>query len=426
MEFVAKLIIISKKLCGGMMRLSRLMVVLCLFLLSLNPLLAHAGGGGSAPVKMDCSGNGVYPKAAAFLSQLGSGTMDIAYQSGHKLLRENRTLEQFADAMKQAEFSDYKSVEWTNCIKSKDGLRVDGTMTLKDNSATGITVYVIGTEKDNYASVQVLDVMNNRSVFSRISRGNSTTLDYTVLFGLGALMLTLLGMIVRYVVQLRGSPYELYLMFFTKLTEYSAYGAASMTLVLYLANDVGLGDSGGTAYYVVFSLIMTIVTMAVGAVCDTIGIKKSLLIGTLMLLTARLFMPLSVDIYVVSILGFLPMAIGTAFTGPVLKVGIKKFTTMKGAALGFGLFYTLMNIGFALGGWMFDALRAEYGDSGGTQVLGFNLSTYQVILGIGFFINIPDLIAVLLMRENVEMTEDGPIFIKEKVGKGERHRSEIA
>ena len=91
--------------------------------------------------------------------------MDIAYQSGHKLLRENRTLEQFADAMKQAEFSDYKSVEWTNCIKSKDGLRVDGTMTLKDNSATGITVYVIGTEKDNYASVQVLDVMNNRSVF---------------------------------------------------------------------------------------------------------------------------------------------------------------------------------------------------------------------------------------------------------------------
>ena len=65
MEFVAKLIIISKKLCGGMMRLSRLMVVLCLFLLSLNPLLAHAGGG-SAPVKMDCSGNGVYPKAAAF------------------------------------------------------------------------------------------------------------------------------------------------------------------------------------------------------------------------------------------------------------------------------------------------------------------------------------------------------------------------
>ena len=49
-----------------------------------------------------------------------------------------------------------------------------------------------------------------------------------------------------------------------------------------------------------------------------------------------------------------------------------------------------MNIGFALGGWMFDALRAEYGDSGGTQVLGFNLSTYQVILGIGFFINIPD------------------------------------
>jgi len=198
-------------------------------------------------------------------------------------------------------------------------------------------------------------------------------------------------------------------MFFTKLTEYSAYGAASYCFVLYLDRDVGLGTSGATAYYTVFSLTMTVVVMVVGAVCDTIGIKKSLLIGAFMLMTARFFMPLTTDIVLTSVLGFLPFALGVAITGPVLKVGIKKFTTIEGATLGFGLFYTLMNVGFAIGGWMFDAIRNVYGDGGSATlpILGIEMSTYQVILGVGFFINIPDLIAILLMREGAEMTEAG-------------------
>ena len=137
-------------------------------------------------------------------------------------------------------------------------------------------------------------------------------------------------MIMRYVLGLRGSPYELYLMFFTKLTEYSAYGAASYCFVLYLDKDVGLGTSGATAYYTVFSLTMTVVVMVVGAVCDTIVIKKSLLIGAVMLMTARFFMPLTTDIVLTSLLGFLPFALGVAITGPVLKgLGLKSSPPSK-------------------------------------------------------------------------------------------------
>ena len=62
--------------------------------------------------------------------------------------------------------------------------------------------------------------------------------------------------------------------------------------------------------------------MMVGAVCDTIGVKKCLLIGAVMLLVSRFFMPLSQDLIIVSILGWIPLAIGFAITGPVLKVGI--------------------------------------------------------------------------------------------------------
>ena len=130
------------------------------------------------------------------------------------------------------------------------------------------------------------------------------------------------------------------------MTEYSAYGAAASIMVPFLQNDVimngaPLGDTNGYLYYTVWTLAATVITIMVGAVCDTIGVKKCLMIGAVASNSER---------HVISepllIFGFIPLAIGFAITGPVLKVGIKKFTTMKQSTLAFGLFYTLMNVGF--------------------------------------------------------------------------------
>jgi MFS family permease len=210
-------------------------------------------------------------------------------------------------------------------------------------------------------------------------------------------------------------------MFFTKLTEYSAYGAASAIFVLYLSNDVlaggqPLGDTNAYLFYTVWGLALTVVTIMVGSVCDTIGVKKCLLIGAVMLLTSRFFMPLSQNVVVVALVGFLPLAIGFAITGPVLKVGIKMFTTLKTATLGFGLFYTMMNVGFYFGATIADWFRETYGDTGTVPVLGMELTTYQAIIGVGFLINIPDFIAILIMRDGAEMTEKGLVLKEESDG----------
>ena len=168
-------------------------------------------------------------------------------------------------------------------------------------------------------------------------------------------------------------------------------------------NGAALGDSNGYLYYAVWGLVATIITVMVGAVCDTIGVKQCLLIGSVMLLISRFAMPLTTDIIPVTILGFLPLAFGFAITGPVLKVGIKWFTTLKTATLGFGLFYTLMNVGFTVGAELADYFRKYYAD--GLEIWGVEMSCYQLIIAIGFLINIPDLIAILIMREGAEMTE---------------------
>ena len=126
-----------------------------------------------------------------------------------------------------------------------------------------------------------------------------------------------------------------------------------------------------------------------------------------MLLISRFFTPLTTDIIPVTLLGFLPL-FGFAITGPVLKVGIKWFTTLKSATLGFGLFYTLMNIGFTVGALIADYFRKNHAD--GLDVLGVEFTAYQAIIAVGFLINIPDFIAILMMREGAEMTENGVVI----------------
>jgi hypothetical protein len=103
------------------------------------------------------------------------------------------------------------------------------------------------------------------------------------------------------------------------------------------------------------------------------------------------------------------MAVGIAIMGPVLSVGIKRYTTKEGAALGFGLFYTLMNVGWALGAVLFDGVRGVFGEHSmvSTPLIGVQLSTYQIIFMAGFLLTIPTLVMVLIMRDGVEMTETG-------------------
>ncbi len=236
------------------------------------------------------------------------------------------------------------------------------------------------------------------------------------LYGVGAAAIIAFAYIVwSYARGLRGSPRELWLLYIGKIIEYGAYGAANMAFILYLSADVGLTDVEAGSYIGVWSMSVTIFTMLVGAVCDAIGIKRTLVIGTVALLFARIVMPLSTNIVVVTLFGFLPIAFGTAVVGPVMSVGIKRYTTKEGATLGFGLLYTMFNVGWALGGLIFDWVRGALGEHSlvDVPVLGVQMSTYQVIFSVSFLLTLPTLTLFLMMRSGVERLDDGRVVIHE-------------
>jgi POT family proton-dependent oligopeptide transporter len=243
------------------------------------------------------------------------------------------------------------------------------------------------------------------------------TLDIALIIA-GSVLGIILGLILwNYIRGLRGSPRELYMLYIAKLMEYAAYGCINLTFILYLRADCGLGDVIAGAYIGIWSMSLTICSMLIGAVCDAIGIKRTLLLGTALLLVARVSMPFINNIYIVTFTSFLPMAVGMGVLLPVLSVGVKYYTTTQGSVLGFALFYTLMNVGWALGGWIFDAVRGGFGEHEMVDVAGtgLKLSTYQIIFVVGFLLTVPQAIIYLLFRRGVRMTDEKGVVINPRV-----------
>ena len=410
---------------------------------------AWAGGAPASSSSFSWEDSSIKQVAKDFVLQVGQDQYQQAYEASSPDLQQGRSASEFTEDMKSARFDTVKDVQWDSAIPAlpaNAGFKLLGSVTLEDDSVVPVYVHLKGNahlppesrlvcpedkpsctaeEKhiadwDDSTEWTVLDYRSGDGMTTRISEGRMTPLDTILLVFTAGLALGFLGLIYYYIRGLMGAPRELYLLYFTKVTEYSAYGAAASIMVPFLQNDVimngaPLGDTNGYLYYTVWTLASTVITIMVGAVCDTIGVKKCLMIGAVALLISRGLTPLTTNVYAVTLFGFIPLAIGFAITGPVLKVGIKKFTTMKQSTLAFGLFYTLMNVGFAIGAEIADYFRDLYGDGGGTAIMGIEFTTYQIIILVGFVLNIPDFIAILVMRDGAEMSENGLIVPEEKV-----------
>jgi|JI9StandDraft_2_1071091.scaffolds.fasta_scaffold71282_1 MFS family permease len=241
-------------------------------------------------------------------------------------------------------------------------------------------------------------------------------MNYSIYILSAALIFGFLFILWNYAKGLKDSPREIWILFSAKLLEYAAYGASNMAFVLYLSKDCGLDDIAAGSYIGTWSTLMTCISILVGSVVDAIGIKRTLIIGMGAMLFGRLVMPFTNQLILVSLFAFIPVAIGNAILIPVLSVGIKKYTTTKSTALGFGLFYTLMNVGFALGGYIFDKVRDIFGEHT-IQIIpvaGIEISTYQIIFLVSFIITIPSMLLIFAMREGVSLSENGIISIIQK------------
>ncbi len=210
---------------------------------------------------------------------------------------------------------------------------------------------------------------------------------------------------------LRGAVRELWLIFGTKILTITAYAlVGTSTLGLWLSSDLHLSDQSAGLVIASWSSALTIFTVMVGSLVDAIGIRKSLLAGFGLCVFARFTMSFFSAQWIALPLGLLPLALGEALQTPVMVAAVRRFSTTKQRSIAFSIYYSMMNVGFAIAGWTFDRVRAGLGEYGHYRVpyVGIQISTYQTIILLGLLFTIPNLLITYFgMRAGVEATDEG-------------------
>jgi MFS family permease len=200
---------------------------------------------------------------------------------------------------------------------------------------------------------------------------------------------------------------ELWIVFAIKIISIAAYQATNITIVLWLHSDLDYRDDQALAMVAAWSILMSVVTLLVGSLTDSLGMRRTLFLGTMICVFARLVMVLTASKWVAIGLGLMPLAIGEALGGPVLVAAARCYSNTKQRSISFSLIYVMMNIGFTLGAWIFDRVRKGMGEYGHFDLMGAHFSTYRIIFLASLILEVMMLPLIYWLRQGAEMTDEG-------------------
>ena len=176
-----------------------------------------------------------------------------------------------------------------------------------------------------------------------------------------------------------------------------AYFSMITIFSMYLSTNIGMSDVDAGIWVGIFSLYITAFTLAVGSICDIIGIKRSFYIGMIMLVIARVALGIipQMGLFEKDMMAFvikgniILMSMGTAFMTPVITTATRRFTTKENRSTGFNIQYLIMNIGAILSGFaVVDGFRNSLGDvQGNLAIMDFGILMYVLSLVCTFLIN---------------------------------------
>lgn len=189
---------------------------------------------------------------------------------------------------------------------------------------------------------------------------------------------------------LRGATRELWIVFAVKLLAILAYALMNSTLALWLSSDLGYSDQNALRLVASWSVAMTVFTLLVGSLTDTIGLRKTFILGVLICVTARLIMTFVTAKWIAIGGGLFLLALGEALGTPVMVAAIHRYSSTTQRSISFSIFYLLMNMGFAFSGFIFDGVRQYMGERGRITLpwVDLSLTTYQTLFLISLCVEI--------------------------------------
>lgn len=198
------------------------------------------------------------------------------------------------------------------------------------------------------------------------------------------------------------NPFAFWVVQFINLLDSLAYFAVLGVGTLFLNQTIGM-DKVNTGYvFTAFTTLITLSLFVAGAVTDSLGIKRSLLIAQGIALVTR------VAIAACGLMPGLPgrgwivaaalvlSAPGAAMTQTVFQAANKRFSSRKSRSASFNIWYLIMNVGAMAGGLAIDLVRVN---------LGISLSWIFVLGAAAAGLNV--MVTVLFVRKTARVLEEG-------------------
>lgn len=147
----------------------------------------------------------------------------------------------------------------------------------------------------------------------------------------------------------------------------AAYFGILNILVLFLGQDVGLGDVWAGYAVSYFTGMMTFFSATLGGVTDRLGVRRTLGVTIVAafagraLLTCAPSLPASTPM---AFVGLTLMAFSAGAMQPAVYAGVKQSTTPETSAVGYSLLYSLTNGGLVAVSFASSPVRARFGTTG--------------------------------------------------------------
>ncbi len=210
---------------------------------------------------------------------------------------------------------------------------------------------------------------------------------------------------------LKGAPRELWIVYFLKFLESYAYFSMAYILVLYLSREFGFSDIEAGWAYGLFGMLISVYGLLIGFVIDNMGVRRSLILGAVLLLISRFIMTVTDSTFVMSAMLYTILPIGTALGIPVMMTGIRRYTNDSNRSFGFSLFYVMMNIAALLAAPLVDAFKYTFEAGIDTDFLGLmaptHLSHYRLILFTGTIATFLMLIVSIFFVREIDVSSEG-------------------
>ena len=199
---------------------------------------------------------------------------------------------------------------------------------------------------------------------------------------------------------LRSGPRSLWLMYLIAFLYGFGFFLASIVIVLFLTEDLGVSDLAASMVYGAMGLTFALAAVMEGSVPDKFGIRICFLIAGVVLGAAGLVIGLAPTAFV-AIAGLLViMPVGSGIAIPVTKVGVKKYTHPDQRSTAYSMLYIAVHGASAFAAVLVDVLITSTDSVGG-------FSIYRVIILVGAVLSLStSVVAYFLQDMDVEETAE--------------------